>query len=256
MRKILLAGGDSFTYGSELPDCTNTVFSNMSWSALIAKRKQLDYNCIAKPGSGNASIMRRVIESVESTDNIGLVAVMWTWPGRIEIKANDHINGCNVLTELTHEVPDGWIDVSVWNAMSFDERINMMPAKNDPNFVKGYKNLYNAEKKIGLDDLARTYFTIASNYHLLYQSAQYIFTLQCYLEKKNIDYVFAATTDHLLEMFTRNDIPLTNLIDKTKWISIDKGLYQWALENNYPISPMNHPVAQAHEDWLNACYQD
>jgi len=256
MNKVLIAGGDSFTFGSELPDCTNTKHSELTWAALISNRKQLDYKCVAKPGSGNASIMRRVIEAVESTDNIEFVAVMWTWPGRIEIKANNNINGCNVLTELSHEVPDGWIDVSVWNAMSFDERINLMPAKNDPNFVKGYRKLYNAEQRIGLDTLASTYFTIASDYHLLYQSAQYIFTLQCYLEKKGIDYVFAATTNHLLEMFSRNDIPFINLIDKSKWISPDIGLYQWALENKYPISPMNHPVAQAHEDWLNVYYKN
>ena len=257
MSKVFIAGGDSFTFGSELPDCTETVYSKMTWSALLAKHMNLDYECVAKPGSGNNAIMRLVIEAVENNPGTAFVAVMWSWPGRFEIKVNDEIKK-NALNKVFPEkdIAGNWVNISPWNSLSFDDRIKLMPAKDDPYFVKNYKYQCDLEKQIGLNSLAETYFSLASNDHFLYSTALAIFTLQCYLEKKEIDYIFAATTDHLLEIFDKDDIPFTKMIDRTKWLNLDKGMYQWALENEYEISSMNHPVAKAHEDWINVYYKD
>lgn len=257
MTKTLIAGGDSFTFGSELPDATDVIHSNLTWSALLAKKLNLEYKCVAKPGSGNSAIMRRVIDAVESADSVPFVAVMWTWPGRIEIKIDNIVKGFKLLQMLPKDdIEGGWLNISPWNAMSYDERIVLLPTRDDEHFKKIYKRQCELEKQVGMDVLAESYFTLASNEHFLYQSAAAIFTLQCYLEKKNIEYVFAATTDHLLEMFTNTKIPFISMLDKSRWLSTDKGMYQWAQENKYPISPMNHPVAQAHEDWLNVYYKD
>jgi hypothetical protein len=256
MSKFLIAGGDSFTFGSELPDATDTIHSNLTWSALLAKHKGLEYKCVAKPGAGNSAIMRRVIEAVEITEEKPFVAVMWSWPGRLEIKIDNIVKGYKLRQMLPKDdIENGWLNISPWNAMSFDERIVLLPAKDDAHFVKIYKRQCELEKQVGMDILAESYFTLASNEHFLYQSAMAIFTLQCYLEKKDIDYVFATTTDHLLEMFSKEDIPFLSMIDKSKWINLDQGMYQWALEKKYEISPMNHPVAKAHEDWLNLHYK-
>ena len=44
---VLIAGGDSFTYGAELQDCDGS-YSNLTWSALLAKRMGMSYCCTAK----------------------------------------------------------------------------------------------------------------------------------------------------------------------------------------------------------------
>lgn len=256
MTKYLIAGGDSFTFGSELPDSTDTIYSNLTWSALLAKHMGLEYQCAAKPGAGNSAIMRRVIEAVEKSEDTAFVVVMWSWPGRLEVKIDNVVKGYKLRQMLPKDdIENGWLNISPWNIQSFEERIEKLPAKDDPHFVKIYKRQCELEKLVGMDVLAESYFTIASNEHFLYQSAMAIFTLQCYLEKKNIPFLFATTTDHLLEMFTKDDIPFINMIDKTKWLNLDTGMYQWALKNKYEISPMNHPVAQAHKDWLKEYFK-
>ena len=62
---ILISGGDSFTYGSELNDCTNQQHSNSTWSALLAQQLDMSYACVALPGASNSSITRRVMRACE-----------------------------------------------------------------------------------------------------------------------------------------------------------------------------------------------
>lgn len=257
MTKTLIAGGDSFTFGSELPDCNNLKHSNLTWSALLSKKLNLDYKCVAKQGAGNAAIMRLVVDEIEKNNNVEFVAVMWSWPGRIEIKV-DELNEKFLKSVLPeNDVEDRWINISPWNSISFEERLEKMAdLQNDSYFLEKYKKQFNLEKELGLDTLSRSYFSLASDDHHLYQSAISIFTLQCYLEKKNIDYIFAATSDHILEIFKKKDIPFVNMLDKSKWLNLDTGMYQWALDNNYNVSAMNHPEAKAHEDWLNVYYKN
>jgi len=257
MAKKFIAGGDSFTFGSELPDCKNFKHSNLTWSALLAKKLNLDYHCVAKQGAGNGAIMRLVIKAVEENTDVDFVGVMWSWPSRVEFKINELSEKLLKTAIPPNDIEDGWLNVTPWNSMTFDERMEMMPdLKNDPFWIKKYKKQVNIEKELGLDVLSKIYFSLTSDDYHLYQSAMAIFTLQSYLEKKKINFLFATTTDHLLEIFHRTDIPFINMIDKSKWLNVDKGMYQWAKDNNYPISPMNHPVAQAHEDWLDVYYKN
>ncbi len=59
----VVAGGCSFTFGNELSDDANgKTPSEKTWAALIAKEINANYHCVAKPGGGNGSITRRVIE--------------------------------------------------------------------------------------------------------------------------------------------------------------------------------------------------
>ena len=54
----IVAGGDSFVYGSELEDCIRA-YSHSTFPALLAKGHS--YKCVAWPGIGNDAIARRVI---------------------------------------------------------------------------------------------------------------------------------------------------------------------------------------------------
>ena len=87
----LIAGGDSFTWGSELPDQyldhLVNLPSKLTWSARIAQYFKCNYVCVAKPGCGNNSITRRVISEIaKQPDKEIYVAIMWTYTHRSEIR--------------------------------------------------------------------------------------------------------------------------------------------------------------------------
>jgi hypothetical protein len=88
----VLAGGDSFVWGSELSDHKHGGpfgYSKKTFPALLAD----NYLCAAYPGIGNKDIALRVQEMlVWSKPDI--VIVCWTWPGRDgELDSSYHING-------------------------------------------------------------------------------------------------------------------------------------------------------------------
>jgi hypothetical protein len=37
-----------------------------------------------------------------------------------------------------------------------------------------------------------------------------------------------------------------------EWYRYGEGFYDWARREGYEISKLNHPVAQAHRDWVDA----
>jgi len=80
----LLASGCSFIYGSELGDVQPGIgnYSHLTFPALLAQYLNLDYVCAARPGYGNDSIVRSVIENLD--DNVGLVVANWSYLNRYE----------------------------------------------------------------------------------------------------------------------------------------------------------------------------
>jgi hypothetical protein len=76
----VLAGGDSFIWGSELPDSPHggsNGFSRITFPALLAD----NYLCAAYPGIGNTEIASRVRE-ILVWRRPDIVIVCWTWPSR------------------------------------------------------------------------------------------------------------------------------------------------------------------------------
>ena len=76
----ILAGGDSFIWGSELVDHRHggpDGYSRSTFPALLSKQ----YLCAAYPGIGNIEIASRVREMLV-WGKVDLVLVCWTWPGR------------------------------------------------------------------------------------------------------------------------------------------------------------------------------
>lgn len=91
---ILVAGGDSHVWGSELKDCLHggvQGFSHSTFSALLYD----NYNCAAYPGIGNKDIAQRVINACNhniNKDSKNLVLVCWTWSTRDnELDSDQHI---------------------------------------------------------------------------------------------------------------------------------------------------------------------
>lgn len=89
---IIVAGGDSVIFGSELKDCANGLwdsYSRSTFAALLAE--DTDYYCTAYPGIGNEEIVDRIVKQLDTLDHCGVI-VSWTWPSRTnELTADNHI---------------------------------------------------------------------------------------------------------------------------------------------------------------------
>ena len=81
MAVTVVAGGDSFIWGSELADSPHggpEGYSKSTFPALLAH----NYICAAYPGIGNKEIALRVRSYLNWMKNDVLVIVCWTWPSR------------------------------------------------------------------------------------------------------------------------------------------------------------------------------
>jgi hypothetical protein len=87
---IIVAGGDSFVFGSELKDCPDgrqESYSRNTFTALLAQDNE--YVCVAYPGMSNKEIVDAVtvyVDTVRTNYPLLLsevaVIVCWTWPSR------------------------------------------------------------------------------------------------------------------------------------------------------------------------------
>lgn len=86
---IIVAGGDSFIWGSELSDhCHGGAggYSHKTFPALLAADHE--YTCAAYPGNSNTQICNNVLLHLIRTMSLRtdqLVLVCWTWPTRDSI---------------------------------------------------------------------------------------------------------------------------------------------------------------------------
>ena len=91
----VVAGGDSFIWGSELRDSPHggpNGYSRNTFAALLAK--DLPYMCTAYPGATNTDIKNAVKSACEFNNDVAVI-VCWTWPTR-----EHRIESDEVITEL------------------------------------------------------------------------------------------------------------------------------------------------------------
>ena len=91
---ILVAGGDSHIWGSELKDSPHggvNGYSRNTFPALLYD----NYSCVAYPGIGNKEIVQRVINACDhnfNCDSHNIVLVCWSWPSRDhQTDSDEHI---------------------------------------------------------------------------------------------------------------------------------------------------------------------
>ena len=89
--------GCSFIFGSDLSDLPEAkilvnpvgTFSKLTWPAILADRLGYEYECHARPGSGNLQIAERVLNECNKNDS-ALYIIDWTWIDRFDfIKSKD-----------------------------------------------------------------------------------------------------------------------------------------------------------------------
>jgi hypothetical protein len=74
----IVAIGDSFLAGSELKN------SNLTWPALFAKKYQLEYQCLAKPGHSIQFVIRTLFEAMHTESQNCLFVIHWPNALRME----------------------------------------------------------------------------------------------------------------------------------------------------------------------------
>jgi len=86
--------GCSFIFGTDLKDNPSDLvkkfpvgqFSRLTWPALLANKFNADYECCARPGSGNLQIAERVLNSC-AEDTSSFYIIDWTWIDRFDYMA-------------------------------------------------------------------------------------------------------------------------------------------------------------------------
>ena len=242
----ILAGGDSFVYGSELADCVDT-YSKNTFPALLAGDNQ--YECVAWPGYANDSIARTVINYCENNkqENI-FVIVSWTFPGRYEFRFDYN----------TGQRTGNWYVITPWTALDNNQGFLKDFKNNDERILNHHINHRETAKQTGTYDFAKTFYKHVggSEYWEIYSSLKEIVYLQNYLKINNIGYLFTcASTDLFLNhtLNTKEEIctNLHNQIDFDNWYIFSNttplGFYQWADFNKYKIGT-THPLQEAHRD--------
>ena len=246
MALTILAGGDSFIYGSELSDCNGT-YSRNTFPALLAGNS--NYDCVAWPGYANDSISRTVINYCENNKRNNIfVIVSWTFPGRYEFRF-DYDTG---------QRTGNWYAITPWTAQD-DNTYFLKDFKNkNENILNHHIQHREKAKETGMYEFAKTFYKHVggSEYWEIYNSLKEIVYLQNYLKVNNIGYLFTcASTDLFLnytldskEEFCTN---LHNQIDFDQWYIFSNttplGFYQWADFNKYKMGT-THPLEDAHRD--------
>ena len=105
--------GCSFIFGTDLADLAADFTPNgskLTWPALLAQHKSLDYECYAVPGSGNLQILEKILNhsvTVEPT----VFVIGWTWIDRFDYYPANPID-INQLTNWKTIVPNGKDDIA------------------------------------------------------------------------------------------------------------------------------------------------
>ena len=245
---IIVAGGDSFVWGSELADSSHGNFNGYSsntFTALIAR--EYEYQCAAYPGNGNDSIARMTMIACEKNKTKKQFAfVSWTFSGRYEFKFS-------INDQLTWEVINSWSVGKQYRGK--DEDKNQLV---DQHKAKA--------EQLGIDEFAKSYFSNIGflEYWETYTSLKEIVYLQNYLKTNDIPYLFTCADAGFLQnnfTITHPDDTISCLYDQLDWNNFfffppgttefqtkyPRGFYQWALENKYKIGD-THPLEQAHKD--------
>jgi hypothetical protein len=79
--------GCSFIFGTDLAvdgrDSPYATPSQLTWPALLAKNLTYEYECYARPGSGNLQILENILNQT-ANNNPAVFVVGWTWIDRFD----------------------------------------------------------------------------------------------------------------------------------------------------------------------------
>lgn len=241
---IIVAGGDSMVWGSELADSLHggpDGYSCNTFPALLANDANIYYQCCAYPGNANNAISRSIITQIEQDPRPKIVLVVWTFTQRVEFR----------FSYLNNNLPtSSWYSINSWHC---DDKFKFNSGLID---------------QLQIREFAKSFFKFTGNteYVEQYNYLKEILFLQLYLKHKNIPYLFMTTNNETCEHdnYKRHekDLDLSGLYQQIDWDSwfffpagtqanetqAPRGFYQWAVENKYIMGLEGHPLEDAHRD--------
>lgn len=207
--KRVISFGDSFTWGTDLKDCTAQHpdgFSKLTWPALISNYLNLPYHCYAIGGASNQGILRRVLEY--PLDKNDLVIVNWTWSDRYEFFNLAH----NPVISQT-----GWATIR--------------PTCTSSNSKLYYKHFHS--------ELGDKFTTL-----------QNMVTCLHYLQSIGCNFFMTSIDKNIIKRHMNSRLYTTRLLElvnnRLVWFN-NEGFYQWAKDNDFPLSDTWHPLEEAHQ---------
>jgi hypothetical protein len=214
---ILGAFGDSFIFGSDLSDVDpyHLYSSNLTWTALLAKRLNLEYYCLAVPAAGNQQICDDVADMVAKHGNSLIYSIHWTWIDRFDY----------IAPRL-----DRFYPTPNWNTVC--------PATDKTADNMYYKYLH-SELLDKIRSLGFIYQTIC-----LLKEHQCCFHMT-FMDDLIFDKTYNST--HSVELLQDKVRPHLSNYNGVNFL-------QWSKDQNFAISDYWHPMEQAHlaasELWL------
>jgi hypothetical protein len=203
--------GCSFIFGSDLTDSTaipglRIIPSQTTWPAQLAKHLGYEYECYARPGSGNLQISERILNQVADSSPTDLFVINWTWIDRF-----DYVD-CN----------SKWPGLTAWSTI--------MPANNNELAKMYYRDLHSEY---------RDKFTSLSCIKLVIDTLEQkgIPFIMTYMDPLMFDqqwHITPAVND--LQQYIQ---PHMTTFDGQTFLD-------WSRKNNYPVSESWHPLDEAH----------
>ena len=205
--------GCSFIFGSDLSDAgtgkINPPPSQKTWPALLANYYKHSYECFARPGGGNLQILDNIISQTADPDP-ALFVISWTWIDRF----------------------DYWTDEPNWinNKFYRNNWHTILPGSDDQRSEFYYKQLHHTYS----DKLKSLLYIKLAIDVLLQKKLPFIMTFMDDLMFENAFHTSSSVLD--LQNYIRPH--MTQFQGKT--------FLDWSKIKKFPISPLLHPLEQAH----------
>jgi len=204
--------GCSFIFGSDLADDGRdqpwATASQLTWPAHLARHMARDYECYARPGSGNLQILERMLNQAPTSDTDDLFIIGWTWIDRLD------------YYDINHNPK---IQKSPWRTiMPIDEN----------HLAKTYYKQLHSEYCDKLTCLSYIKLAIDT---LNQQGIKFVMT---YMDELLFDQRWHTSPAVInLQNYVK---PYMTMFDGQTFLD-------WSRSNKFPESPSWHPLEQAHE---------
>lgn len=212
---VLKSFGCSFIFGSDLADDgLGTPYakpSQLTWPSLLAQDLGYEYQCYARPGSGNLRILEKILSI--ATQGPAFFVIGWSWIDR------------------------------------FDYTVD--PTGKDHIYDLAAKNVWRTVMPIDTDNRANVYYrNLHSQYRDKLSTLTYIKTAIDVLQQKDISFIMTYMDELIFETEWHANSAIIYLQDYIRpHMTRFEGrtFLDWSKEKGFPISETLHPLEPAHQ---------
>jgi hypothetical protein len=217
----LIAGGDSFVWGSELKDSPHggiNGYSQSTFPALLAKQYNMSYVCAAHPGNANNAITRMSVDALSNINDNKFLLVQWTYPQRAEFRFDNK-----------------WVSINSWHTVQKDFSQQYFKYVGDSE----YYEIYSILKEVVF---LQNYCQVNKIPYMFLTADNHFYCHENYdrSRDKSINCLYDQI-DWCKWYFFPNGV-------RSNETQTPRGFYRWAVENKYLVGPQQHPLEKAHRD--------